>query len=265
LGYGRYREVRILDTLVEERNARPESTPAWLDFVQGASGLFLVLFMWAHMFMVSSILLGADAMYFVTRLFEGEPIFGRRMPILVSLIAAIVLAAFIIHAVAAIRKMPAGFDEWRAFRRHASVFRHADTALWLIQVITGFILMFLAVAHLYQMLVHPADIGPYASADRVWSGRWWPFYLVLLFAVELHAGIGIYRLAVKWGWLADRHGNLPRERLIRAKWVLTAFFLGLGLLTLAAYMKIGYEHRDRVGERYEPAAAVVAPIPYVAV
>jgi fumarate reductase subunit C len=27
----------------------------------------------------------------------------------------------------------------------------------------------------------------------------------------------------------------------------------LGLLTLAAYMKIGYEHRDRVGEPYVPS------------
>ncbi len=215
--------------------------------------------MWAHMFMVSSILLGTDAMYFVTRLFEGEPLFGRRMPILVSMIAAVVLTVFVVHAVAAMRKIPAGFEQWRAFRSHVRGFSHADTALWMIQVITGFILMFLAAAHLYQMLVHPADIGPYASADRVWSGRWWPLYLVLLFAVELHAGIGIYRLAIKWGWLADRHGNLPRETLVRAKWLLTAFFLALGLLTLAAYMKLGYEHRDSVGERYQPAAAVVVP------
>ena len=40
------------------------------------------------------------------------------------------------------------------------------------------------------MLMHPGDIGPYESADRVWSGRWWPLYLVALFCVELH-GIGV--------------------------------------------------------------------------
>ena len=256
----RDREGNILNTVVEKRNGLPQdSTPAWLDLIQGASGLFLVLFMWVHMFMVSSILLGLDAMHFVTRLFEGEPIFGRRMPVLVSIIAAIVLTMFVIHAVAAMRKIPAGFEEWRAFRRHSSHFRHADTALWMLQVVTGFILMFLAAAHLYQMLVHPADIGPYASADRVWSGRWWPLYLVLLFAVELHAGVGIYRLAVKWGWFADQHGNMQRGTLVRIKWTLTAFFLALGLLTLAAYMKLGYEHRDRAGERYDPAAAIVEP------
>jgi fumarate reductase subunit C len=41
-------------------------------------------------------------------------------------------------------------------------------------------------------------------------------------------------------------------RLTRVKWGITAFFLILGLLTLAAYMKIGYQHRERVGEEYVP-------------
>ena len=31
------------------------------------------------------------------------------------------------------------------------------------------------------------------------------------------------------------------------------FFLALGLATLAAYIKIGIEHADKVGERYVPA------------
>lgn len=229
--------------------------PAWLDFIQGATGLMLVLFMWAHMIMVSSILLGTDAMHFVTRLFEGEPIFGRRMPIIVSIIAAGILLLFIVHAIAAIRKIPASYVEYRALRQHLRRFRHADSALWFLQVVTGFVLMFLAAAHLYQMMLHPADIGPYASSDRVWSGRWWPLYLVLLFAVELHAGIGIYRLALKWGWFADRRGNINRTVLTRVKWALTFFFLVLGLATLAAYMKLGYEHRDHAGERYAPAVS----------
>ena len=227
--------------------------PAWLDVVQGASGLLLVLFMWAHMFMVSSILLGKDAMYYVARMFEGEPLLGKPYPLLVSAVAAVILFVFVLHAVVAIRKIPASYREYRAFRIHARLFRHGDTNLWLLQVSTGFVLMFFAGAHLYQMLVHPADIGPFASADRVWSGRWWPFYLVLLFAVELHGGIGIYRLALKWGWLTDRNGRTDRRRAQQVKWGITGFFLALGLLTLAAYMKLGYDHRDRVGERYVPA------------
>jgi len=240
---------------------KPRRWPAWLDVLQGGSGLILVLFMWVHMFMVSSILLGKDAMYFVARMFEGEPFLGKPYPLLVSAVAAFILLVFVLHAVVAIRKIPASYQEYRAFRNHARVFRHADTSLWLLQVSTGFLLMFFAAAHLYQMMVHPADIGPYASADRVWSGRWWPFYLVLLFAVELHGGIGIYRLALKWGWLTNKNGHTDRQKLQKVKWGITGFFLALGLLTLAAYMKVGYDHRDRVGERYVPAHHQAAELP----
>jgi fumarate reductase subunit C len=101
--------------------------------------------------------------------------------------------------------------------------------------------------------MHPEGIGPYGSADRVWSEMWWPLYLVLLFCVELHGGIGLYRLVVKWGWLEGKDPDRTRVRLTRLKWAITVFFLALGLLTLAAYMKIGYQHRDRVGEEYVPA------------
>jgi fumarate reductase subunit C len=235
--------------------ARPQ-LPAWLDLAQGISGLALVLFMWVHMFMVASILLGKDAMYWVSRMFEGEPLFGRPFPVLVSLAVLAVTAIFVLHALLAMRKLPSSYRQYRAFRQHQQSFGHADTALWWLQVVTGVLMMFVAFAHLYQMLVNPADIGPYASADRVWSAHWWPFYLVLLFSVELHAGVGLYRLAVKWGWFADASGHTPRRRLIRAKWALTTFFLLLGLATLAAYMLIGWQHRDAVGERYTPAAAV---------
>jgi len=48
---------------------RKSRLPAWLDLAQSLSGLLLALFMWGHMFFVSSILLGKDAMYIVTRTF----------------------------------------------------------------------------------------------------------------------------------------------------------------------------------------------------
>ena len=50
--------------------------------------------------------------------------------------------------------------------------------------------------------------------------------------------------------------------LQRFKWALTVFLVTLGLLTLAAYIKIGIEHADRVGERFEPLAAVSMPVLY---
>ena len=64
--------------------------------------------------------------------------------------------------------------------------KHEDTTLWFWQVFTGFALFFLASVHLYIMLTRPDRIGPYESADRVWSEHLWPLYILLLFAVELH-------------------------------------------------------------------------------
>ncbi len=232
--------------------ARKSRWPARMDWAQSMSGLLLGLFMWGHMFFVASILLGKDAMWTIARAFEGYFLFGRSYPGIVSVIVGGVLALIVLHAFLAMRKFPANYRQWRTFAAHRALLHHGDTTLWWIQVITGFMLFFMASVHLYQMLMHPGMIGPYESSDRVWSERWWPLYLVLLFAVELHAGIGLYRLAVKWGWFVGPDSNAGRRRLQAIKWALTAFFLALGLATLAAYIKIGIEHEGRVGEIYVP-------------
>lgn len=228
--------------------------PARLDVAEGAAGLVLVLFMWGHMLFVSSILLGRDAMWTVTRFFEGYFFFGRSHPWIVSIVVAVIIALIVVHAMLALRKFPINYRQYRAFRGHMQMMRHEDTTLWFWQVITGYALFFLAPAHLYVMLTRPDRIGPFESADRVWSDHFWPLYLVLLFAVELHGGIGLYRLAIKWGWFASDSATMTRHRLRTLKWSITAVFLILGITTLAAYMKIGLEHTDRYGERYTPTS-----------
>ena len=229
---------------------RIDRWPARLDLLQSSSGLVLGLFMWLHMLFVASILLGNDAMWTVARFFEGYFFFGRPLPWLVSAFVATVFSLFVLHAWLALRKFPTQWRQHAAFWRHMRALRHEDTFLWFVQVITGFAMFFLAPVHLYLMLAHPELIGPYESADRVWSGRMWPLYLVLLFLVELHGGIGLYRLAVKWGQY--KNPSAMRRRLKQVKWGLTAFFLVLGLFTLAAYVKLGMEHAPHAGERYVP-------------
>lgn len=226
--------------------------PAWFDMAQGITGLILVLFMWTHMFMVSSILLGKDAMYWVTKMFEGEPIFGKSYPILVSIFAGVIFALVIVHAFFAMRKFPASYREYQILNKHSVGLKHPDTWLWYVQIVTGFILFFLASVHLMQLMLNPSDIGPYASSDRIWTGNMWAFYLVLLFAVELHAGIGFYRLLLKWGFFFAQDPRKSKQKLKAIKWLITIFFISLGLLTLSAYIKIGIEHSDQAGERYTP-------------
>jgi len=231
---------------------RKSRLPARLDYLQSATGLVLALFMWGHMFFVSSILVSEDFMWRVTKMFEGYFLFGRAYPGIVSVVVFGILVVFLAHAFLAVRKLPINFRQWQAYRGHMKIMRHEDTTLWWVQAVTGFMLLFLVTVHLYQMLMHPGDIGPYESADRVWSGRWWPLYLVMLFAVELHGGIGLYRLVVKWGWFEGSNPDATRAMLKKLKWALTVFFLVLGLVTLGAYIKIGEAHADRAGERYVP-------------
>jgi fumarate reductase subunit C len=240
--------------------SRKSRWPARLDWLQSGSGLVLALFMWGHMFFVSSILLGKDAMWTVTKFFEGYFVFGRSMPWLVSIVVAAVFALVVLHALLAVRKFPISYAQVHAFRAHAGDMKHSDTTLWWWQVVTGFALFFLASIHLYVMMTRPGSIGPYGSADRIWSDHFWPLYLVLLFAVELHGGIGLYRLAVKWDWFGGADPRATRRKLKTLKWALTAFFLVLGLATLAAYIKIGIEHAPQAGQAYTPAWAQ-PPVP----
>ena len=231
--------------------------PARMDLLQSLTGLLLVFFIWGHMFFESSILLGLDAMYWVSKMFEGEHIFGKPYPLLVTAAVAGVTALIVVHAFLAVRKFPANYRQYHAFHKHMGAMRHGDTTLWYVQVITGFALFFLAAAHLYVPLVQPENIGPYASADRVWTGRYWILYALLLVTVHVHAGIGIYRLAVKWGPFAAPGMERTRGRLKLAMWCIIAFFLCLGTASLVAYMRLGYEHADRAGERYVPASASI--------
>jgi fumarate reductase subunit C len=233
--------------------------PARTDVLQSLSGLLLVLFVWAHMFFESSILLGKDAMYRVSRMFEGEPLLGRPYPVLVSVVGLVIFVLLATHAFLALRKFPANHYQYQQFYRHKVALRHADTTLWYVQVVTGFCLFFLVSAHLYMVIAQPGNIGPYASADRVWSGRFWILYALLLVAVHIHAGIGVYRLVMKWAPPAGANARRARLRLKIAMWCSVAFFLCLGTASLVTYSVIGYEHRDRVGERYVPAS--VSPQP----
>ncbi|MBS0372195.1 MAG: fumarate reductase cytochrome b subunit [Proteobacteria bacterium] len=226
--------------------------PARLDLLQSASGLFLALFLVAHMFFVSSILISQEAFYTVARFFEGAYFLATPQPWIVSCVVGGVLAVFVLHAWLALRKFPASFRQYKAFAEHRTRLRHDDTGLWWLQLWTGFALFFLAGIHLYGMLVHPEMIGPYESADRVWTGSMWPLYLLLLFAAEIHGSIGLYRLALKWDWLPGRNPDAARRRLRLLKTAFSLFFIGLGLVSLLAYGRLGIAHAERAGERYVP-------------
>ena len=124
--------------------ARKSRWPARLDLVQSGTGLVLALFMWGHMFFVSTILISNDAMWTITKFFEGYFFFGRSYPVIVSFVVAGVIALIVVHAFLAVRKFPINYRQFTLFRGHMKMMRHEDTTLWFWQVLTGFALFFLA-------------------------------------------------------------------------------------------------------------------------
>lgn len=238
----------------------PQLWSARLDLLQSVSGLLLALFMWVHMLLVSSILVSEAAMYRVAKLFEGYYFFGQSYPWLVSLVVALIFGLLMLHAALALRKFPHDSAQYFRFRAHKLRMHHSDTTLWWWQVVTGFLLFFLAPMHLFGMFSQPDQIGPYASSWRVYSTHW-SLYLVLLLAVELHGAIGLYRLAVKWVSFPSLPADVWRRRLTVLKWGLSAFFIVLGLATLLAYYQLGATLRDHPTRIYQPPVVSMVATP----
>ena len=100
-----------------DRSARKSHWPARLDVLQSASGLLLGLFMWGHMAFVSTILISKDAMWWVTKMFEGQFVFGKSYPGNRLGVVVVVAILFVLHGVLAMRKFPANFQEYRKVYR----------------------------------------------------------------------------------------------------------------------------------------------------
>ncbi len=226
--------------------------PAYLDRWQSITGLILGLFIIGHMFFTSSILLGKDAMYAESKLFEGSLFLEEPEPGIVALAAGIIFIIFIVHAALAMRKFPYKYREYKMLKTHSAHLGHTDTILWMVQAATGFAMFFLGSAHLWMMIAEPEKIGPYASADRIYTDNFGYLYAALIAMVILHAMVGLYRLTMKWGFTVQKNPRADRKRNKKIMWAAILFFSLLGYSALATYWKIGQEHQPNYGERYQP-------------
>lgn len=195
---------------------------AVLEVLQVASGVALVGFMWSHVVLVSSVLLGAPVMDRLARFLEDTRLAQFGSPVVVLL--------FFLHATLAARKIPAQAAERRAALERMAALRHWDSITWMVQVVTGMAILVLGAVHFWVILTD-FPIEALKSAGRV-RHVYLFMYLPLLLFVELHASVGLYRAAIKWGFV-------PRGPMKRLEALLTVFFLALGGLTLAALYRLG--------------------------
>jgi fumarate reductase subunit C len=129
--------------------------------------------------------------------------------------------------------------------------KHEDSSLWMIQVITGFMMFFIGSVHLYIMMTQPSNIGPYASSSRIVDELMGPLYFLLLLSVISHAFIGLYRLALKWGFMEGKHTEVSRKRFKLLMKIMIAAYIFIGLASLAKYTYIGMTHDFSDGVKYK--------------
>jgi len=228
-----------------------DKTPARLDSMQGITGLILAVFIMGHLLFEASILISHEMMYKVTIMFEGYYFFGETYPGIISFLAGFIFVVFIVHAGIALRKFPDNYKQHKAMKEHVTGMKHEDTSLWIIQLTTGFIMFFVGSVHLYMMMAEPSDIGPYASSHRVVHEMLAPLYFLLLISVVSHAFIGLYRLALKWGFMEGKNTKVTRARYKLLMKTLIIVYILVGLASLAKYISIGLEHDFSDGVKYK--------------
>ncbi len=228
-----------------------DKIPARLDFLQSVTGLILAVFIMGHILFEASILISNEMMYKVTLMFEGYYFFGERYPGIISFLAAAIFVIFILHAGIAMRKFPASYKQYKIMKEHSTRMKHEDTSLWMIQVITGFMMFFIGSVHLYIMMTQPENIGPFASSSRVVDEFMGPLYFMLLLAVVSHAFIGLYRLALKWGFMEGKNTERSRKIFKLLMKTMIAVYIIIGLASLAKYTYIGITHDFSDGVKYQ--------------
>ena len=169
--------------------------------------------------LVASVNLGVGVMNTIAHFFEatymaqvGGPMIGL---------------TFLVHFALAARKIPYRTKEQSALWKHSKLLRHKDTWLWVVQAVTAMIILILGAIHMWTVLTD-LPITAEKSAARIQVGFWLVFYLILLPMVELHVGIGFYRIGVKWGVIKRR----TRKGFKGFENILTAVFILIGLVTI---------------------------------
>jgi fumarate reductase subunit C len=182
----------------------------------------LILFMWSHMMLVASVNLGSGVMNAIGKFLEDHYLAQAGGPAVALL--------FLLHFVLAARKIPFRPGEQASMWRHSLRFQHTDTWLWIVQAVTGMAILVMGCIHMWTVLTNlPITAGK--SAFRIQGGWWLLFYMVLLPTVELHVGIGLYRIGVKWGFVTRQQRTYFKSLENRV----TLTFIVVGAITLITF------------------------------
>ena len=155
--------------LTEVQAARsPRDLRSRLDFWQALSGACLAIFVCFHLIFEGSVVISPAITDWIG--------WAMEVTYVAQIAAPVVLLLIIFHFWIAARKMP------------------------FVQVLTAVVILAGAFFHVYTVMTD-LPIEVIKSAQRLHMG-WWLFYVFFLPCTILHTGIGIYRIAVKYGFLS---------------------------------------------------------------
>ncbi|MFW5488103.1 MAG: succinate dehydrogenase/fumarate reductase cytochrome b subunit [Desulfovibrio sp.] len=203
----------------------PSKRDAFYDWLQMLTGAALILFMWCHMILVSSVVVGSGVMNAIAGFFERTYMAQVGGPL--------IFLCFLFHFFLAARKIPFRADSQKIALAHARMLRHRDTWLWIVQVVTAMVILIMGAIHMWVVLTD-LPITAAKSAARIQGGFWFVFYLILLPMVELHVSIGFYRIGVKWGFIKSAN----REGAHKAENILFGIFIVIGIITLLRFLTL---------------------------
>lgn len=194
-----------------------------LEWAQMLSGIGLAVFIFAHMLLVGSVLLSPALMNAIARLLENNNVPHVGGPL--------VFALFLGHFALAARKLPLRLDDLKTFLAHAARLHHADTWLWVAQASTALLLLVMGAFHAWTVLTN-LPITALKSTETLHANTWWlAFFLLLAPLVHVHLGLGLYRIAVKWGFA----GRAQRRGLKRFVTGLILVSISLSMMTLSRF------------------------------
>jgi fumarate reductase subunit C len=195
---------------------------ALLDLLEAGSGLALAVFLWLHMMFVATIIAGPETFDAVAAFLDDYWLSYLGIPPLI--------AVFFLHFLLAARKIPFSWRESGRIWSHSGRLDHRDTKTWLFQTVSGMAILVLASIHFWVVLT-AWPIEAALSSFRISRPPYLVFYAALLVLGELHAGIGLYRLAVKWGWP-------PRKIADSLFELISAVIILLGLIVLVVFVRL---------------------------
>lgn len=201
-------------------------TDASLDWLQMLTGASLILFMWCHMLLVSSVVISPSVMNAIAGFFEATYMAQVGGPL--------IFLTFLVHFVLAARKIPFRAEGQAVIWQHAKMLKHRDTWLWVVQAGTAMIILILGAIHMWVVL-NDLPITAAKSAARMQHFWWFVFYMILLPCVELHVSVGFYRIAVKWGFVKSEQ----RKGFKRFETTLFTIFMVIGVITLIRFVTLG--------------------------